>query len=819
MHFLNKNTIFGILSSLLFITHAMQPICAQNLEDASIEKTGYPDITFTLSGKITDAKTKATLPGAAIYVYSINRGTIAKADGTYLIKNIPAGKYLVEVSYIGYASHAETIEIRQDVQQDFEMEQTAVEQEAVTVTGVSAATRIRQNPQPVSVIKRDQFINMPSTNAIDAITKLVPGVMAVSTGPAISKPFIRGLGYNRVLTIIDGIRQEGQQWGDEHGIEMDDYSVQRVEVLKGPASLIYGSDALAGVINIVSQVPAPEGKIKANILSEYQTNNALRGFYGNIGGTKNGFSWNAFGSYKAAADYQNKYDGYVFNSKFNNKDAGGMLGYNGNWGYSRLLISNFDQHAGIVTGERDSLTGLFLKMLPGGDEAIAGNSDFKKTNPDVPFQHIRHFKIAADNTFRLGNHRLDLVLGFQHNQRQEFGNADAINTPDAWFDLQTINYSLYWHFPNFKNFQTSIGLSGMYQVNKNKAEEVLIPDYQLFDMGGFIYSQFTKNKLTVSGGIRFDTRHDHGEGLVEDGETKFTAFKKNYANFSGSLGMSYEVSKAVALKFNLARGYRAPNFAELASNGAHEGTNRFEVGNPNLSSELSIQGDAGIEINSEHVSLVASLFYNYIDHFIFYSRVLNNAGGDSTRIDPETGQVLEVFRFDRHDANLYGAEFSLDIHPHPLDWLHFKNTFSYTRGKFTSSIDGSENIPMIPSARILTTVGTEFFKQGKSIRNLYMGIESEYVFRQDQPFTGFNTETPTPGYWLLGATVSLDVVHHDKTLFTLSITGENLTNIAYQSSLSRFKYLPVNEATRRQGVFNMGRNMGIKINVPLDFKY
>ena len=156
---------------------------------------------------------------------------------------------------------------------------------------------------------------------------MVPGVNAVSTGPAISKPFIRGLGYNRVLTINDGVRQEGQQWGDEHGIEIDDYSVQRVEVLKGPASLMYGSDAIAGVINIISQQPAPEGTIKANFVSEYQTNNALRGFYGNIGGTKNGFSWNAYGTYKGAEDYKNKYDGYVFNSKFNNKNFGGMIGY------------------------------------------------------------------------------------------------------------------------------------------------------------------------------------------------------------------------------------------------------------------------------------------------------------------------------------------------------------------------------------------------------------------------------------------------------------------------------------------------------------
>jgi iron complex outermembrane receptor protein len=214
-----------------------------------------------------------------------------------------------------------------DTQKDFALKETVVENEEVTVTGVSSATRIRQSPQPVNVIKKEELIKISSTNAIDALSKSVPGVSALSTGPAISKPFIRGLGYNRVITINDGVKQEGQQWGDEHGIEIDDYSIQRVEVLKGPASLMYGSDALAGVINILTQRPVSEGTITGSVLSEYQTNNALRGFYGNLAGTKNGFSWNAYGSYKGAEDYKNKYDGRVFNSKFYNQNFGGMLGY------------------------------------------------------------------------------------------------------------------------------------------------------------------------------------------------------------------------------------------------------------------------------------------------------------------------------------------------------------------------------------------------------------------------------------------------------------------------------------------------------------
>ena len=773
--------------------------------------------TATLSGKITDAKTGAALPGASILIHDINKGVVSKEDGSFIITGIRAGKYLVEVSYVGYSSSVQTITLHNSTKQNFSLQQTAIEQEAVTVTGVSSATRIKQNPQPVTVIKRQDFVNTTATNTIDAITKLVPGVSAVTTGPAISKPFIRGLGYNRVLTINDGVRQEGQQWGDEHGIEIDDYSVQRVEVLKGPASLMYGSDAIAGVINIQSQVPVQEGTVKANFLSEYQTNNALRGFYGNIAGTKNGFSWNAYGSYKGAQDYKNKYDDYVFNSKFYNKNFGGMVGYRGNWGYSHLLVSNFDQHIGMVEGDRDSATGQFLKALPNGEETIATDDDSKTLAMQIPFQHIQHFKVTSDNNFRIGNSNADVVIGYQRNQRQEFGNPDNASTPDAWFNLQTFDYSIRWQLPYIHNWRTSVGINGMYQTNQNKAEETLIPDYNLFDIGGFVFTQYTKNKLTLSGGIRYDTRHDNGKALEEDNSVKFAAFTKNFSNISGSAGLSYEVSKTLALKANIARGFRAPNFAELASNGAHEGTNRYEVGNNDLKSEVSLQGDAGIELATEHVSLDASLFYNHIHNFIFYERMQNASGGDSLIADPENGDELQVFNFAQHTANLYGVEFSLDIHPHPLDWLHFKNTFSYTQGRFTEAIDGSDNIPFVPAARLITSLAVNVLRKGNFIRNINAGIESDYNFSQDKPFTGYNTETATPGYWLVGANISADIASKGKTICTLTITGENLGNIAYQSNLSRFKYLDVNNVTGRQGVFNMGRTFGIKLNVPLSF--
>lgn len=770
-----------------------------------------------LSGRITDDETGRPLAGATIFIHDVNRNAVTNDSGQYKTSAIPPGKYLVEVSFVGRASEVTLVLVEGNTVKDFILKTAVVEQEGVTITGVSMATRIKQSPQPVRLVKKAELLKISSTNIINSLGNIA-GVSASTTGPAISKPFIRGLGYNRVLVVNDGTRQEGQQWGDEHGIEIDDYSVQRVEVLKGPASLIYGSDGLAGVINIQTLSPVSEGKIIGNLLGEYQTNSRLRGTYGSLAGTKNGFSFNVYGSYKGAQDYKNKYDGHVFNSKFQNKNAGALLGYAGSWGHAHIRVTNFDQQVGMIEGERDDATGYFLKPVAAGEQ-IATTADFKRIDPFVPYQHVQHFKFTSDNSFKLGNSKISVLAGYQRNQRKEFGDPLDVTVPEAYFDLHTINYSARLNLPFNGNWKTSFGVSGMLQQNKNKAEEALIPDYDLADLGGFLFTQYHRDKVSLSGGLRFDSRNVRGKHMMEGADTKFEAFTRNFYNLSASAGVSYEASKDLNVKFNIARGFRAPTLAELTSNGAHEGTNRYELGQRNLRSETSLQMDAGLEFDSEHITLGAGIFYNAIANFIYYRRLLNGAGGDSLMVDPDSGDLLNVFEFDQQNAHLYGVEFNMDIHPHPLDWLHFENTFSLTRAKFGHTIDGSLNVPGIPAARYLSQLKGNFLPKGKRIRNLYASLESDYTFRQGKAFTGYNTETATPSYWLINASIGTDVLRKGQTLFTVNLSANNLADVAYQNHMSRLKYTAVNNLTSRQGVFNVGRNFAIKLNIPLSFDW
>jgi iron complex outermembrane recepter protein len=767
-----------------------------------------------VTGTVTDIKTGLPLRAASVVLSESKMGTTTDSNGRYQLGNVPLGHTIIEVSYEGYRTIVEHVDVRSgNNTRDFTLSSSIVANEAVTITAVGTATSIRKAPVSITRINRSELLGAPSSNIIDAISRQ-PGVSQLTSGPAISKPIIRGLGYNRLVVINDGIRQEGQQWGDEHGIEIDENSVNRVEIVKGPASLIYGSDALAGVINIITTVPVPVNTIKASVLGSYNTNNKQRSFFGSLGGNQNGVNWNAWGDLTAASDYKNKYDNRVWNSKFNNKNFGGYIGYNAGWGFSHLILSRFDQKLGVVEGERNS-DGSFIKVLPGGLNGNPTENDFSSIHPFIPYQHIRHFKIISDNSFKIGSGKIIVNLGWQRNKRQEFGNPDDAQEKSLYFDLNTINYNIAYHFDDKKGWNTSIGIGGMKQDNKNKGVELLIPQYHLFDAGSFIYTQKTVGKSTFSGGIRVDNRSLHSKELMEGGDLKFAGFTKNFSNVSGSAGISYAATENFVIKLNLARGFRAPSIPELASNGAHEGTNRYEYGEKTLKSETSWQGDFGFEINSEHLLVNAGVFYNAINNFIFYKKLSAVSGGDS--LVPVDADLIPAFRFDQHTARLAGFEVLTDFHPHPLDWLHWQNTFSYVKGIFKDPVAGMKNVPFIPAARLLSELKAELFSKGKTLRNCSVFFEVDHTLEQQRPFTAYGTETATKGYTLLNAGLTGNIYSGGKVLFSLYLLGNNLADVAYQSHLSRLKYADINPVTGRQGVFNMGRNFSIKFNVPLSF--
>jgi iron complex outermembrane receptor protein len=780
----------------------------------------------SLSGTIRDKSTGNTLPGVVIYIPDLKTGTVSKADGTYTITDLPSTKLLVQVSFVGYKTILEQIDITVPVTRDFEMEVSVREIKEVVVTGHSQAADRDRTPTPISIVTKTTLLQNASTNIIDAIAQQ-PGVSQITTGSGISKPVIRGLGYNRVVVVNNGIRQEGQQWGDEHGIEVDEYSVNKIEILKGPASLSYGSDAIAGVLNIISDKTLPPGTIETNLLANYQSNNGLFGYSLNLGGNQKGFVWDVRYSDKRAHAYQNKYDGYVYNSSYRENNFSAMMGLNRSWGYSHLQFSSYSVMPGLVEGERDSASGKFIRPVVVNDssteDVIVDDEGLQSYSRGIPYQRVGHDKLVLSNSFVIGNGSLKLIAGFQQNRRKEYGDPFLPENYGLFFLMNTINYDLRYILPERNGLDISFGINGMKQSSENKGTEFLVPEYELFDIGLFTIVKKSFGKLDISGGLRYDTRQQQGAELYLDGNgnrtenpdtssvQRFRGFSTSFSGISGSLGATYQFNEKVFSKLNIARGYRSPNIAELGSNGEHEGTMRYEIGNTSLKPETSLQLDLALGVNTEHVSVEVDLFSNMINDYVLSRKLSSVSGGDSLN------DGMSTFRFEAADAELMGGEFLIDIHPHPLDWLHFENSFSYVSAKLTGQSDSTRYLPFSPPARLRSELRADLKKTG-IFSGAYLKLGIQYTFEQDQIFSAYGTETETPAYLLLHCGAGTDLMIKEKKVLSFYITVNNLLDNAYQDHLSRLKYAPENFATGRNGVYNMGRNISFKLVVPLTIK-
>ena len=351
-----------------------------------------------------------------------------------------------------------------------------------------------------------------------------------------------------------------------------------------------------------------------------------------------------------------------------------------------------------------------------------------------------------------------------------------------------------------------------------------MPDYNLFDFGVFAFGKKSWEKWTLSAGLRYDLRKENGKDLWldEDGEIienpdttsnhQFSAFRSQFHGVSGSIGATYQINENVYSKLNFSKGFRAPNIAEISANGVHEGTVQYLIGSPSLKPESSYQVDYSLGFQSEHLSLETDLFYNNVSNYIYLEKLLSVSGIDSLT------DGYQTFKYTQGNAHLFGGEITLDIHPRPLDWLHFENSFSYVQSIQSNQPDSMRYLPLTPAPKFQSELRANTKKLNEFFANGYVKVGIEHYFQKNHFYSAYGTETATVGYTLLNAGLGADVIRRKRTLFSIFINANNLTNKAYQSHLSRLKYLEKNNATGRDGVFNMGRNFSLKIIVPFQIQ-
>ena len=815
----------------------------------------------TLSGKIIDSLNQTPLEGAVVYIHDLRVAAQTKEDGSFSINRFPNGFYLVEIRLLGYGTISRKVDIDGAVNLNVSMLESTIQQNEVVVTGNSQATSASQTPQSATQVSKEYLNENSSTNVIDAIAK-TPGVSAMTDGQSISKPVIRGLGYNRVLTLNDGVMQVGQTWFDEFGIEADPDAVDRVEILKGPASLAYGSDAIAGVVNLIPEKPLPEGQVKGEIMSNYQTNNGLTNNMLHIAGTKNGISWSGRVDDIMAHAYQNPNDGYVVNSQFNNFNCDGTIGLHRKWGYSQIHASYFDMATGIVDGTRDSATGKMERSISypvlnrgGATYVLPSNQEEKSYTPFCINQRIRHTKLVWDNSIAIGEGRIKAIFSLQRNQRQETNDPTMVNTPDIYYYSNAATYDVRYVSPQLSGFNFSAGANGLYQQSQSLGTLMLIPNYNLFQIGGFVIANEKIGNLTLSGGVRYDTRIFNGvdhwvdsnqvpvSANTTNGIHEFKGFTTNFSGISGSFGAVYNLPHNIYVKANIARGYRAPNVAECAANGIHDGTIVWELGDNTLKPEFSLEEDLSVGMNGRYISFEIDVFNNSIQDFIYAQGLNSKIRGSGGVLQDSVNNTFPavsigpapVYKYTQGNAQLYGGEVLLNIHPRAVKWVELNSTLSVVQGGLLNVPDSVKVLPFVPPTRITADLKFKIGKLGKFISNSYIKagmldcFQQDKIYQQYAIYSGYSqTGTPfeyaaskkaTAGYVLFNAGFGGDILNSSgKTVIKLYCICNNMLNTAYMDYMNRFKYYPVNYTTGRVGVFNMGRNISIKLIILLNFK-
>ena len=599
-----------------------------------------------------------------------------------------------------------------------------------------------------SVLKVDK-LNFNDINPIikqyisNSISKL-PGVSIISTGAGIGKPSIRGLSFNRVVVLNQGMRLENQQWGEEHGLALSSSGVNSVEVVKGPLYVLYGSDAMGGVLYIEPEKYLTSDDLEIDYTGIYNSN--YNGFSNNLGlkGSSENFSYMLRADIKDNGNYSSP-DSEIENSWFKQNDFKAGVAYQTEKFQSDFRISMSDIEVGIPHMEE-------------------GHDDHEEEDN---YQEIKHTTLSWKNTFDMGNdHTLDITLGRQLNERKEFGGHEEEGHEEGEaeleMELETTSIDIKLTMPQSDDLNLIIGTSLLNQENKNFGHETLIPDAEKKDFGLFALGQFDINETSQALiGVRYDNRSISSESGSND-----------YSNFNGSLGFKKDFGNST-LRMNLSSGFRAPDLIELYADGSHHGSFQYKKGNTNLVAEESLQTDLSYQINNNNSIVSFDLFYNDISDYIYLNPSSMFEDG------------LKVYDYMQQDAKLYGGEIHLNKNT-SIDWLSYYTSVEYV---FAESMDG-EALPFISPLTLNQVFNIDF-------GNNY-SVEIDFIAKAKQSRVSM-FEEETDGYSLLNLSGNFktEFMNNDLNLFWRI---SNVFDKEYYDHLSRLKTAGIHEMGRNISV-------------------
>ncbi len=733
---------------------------------------------YRLQGSVMD-ETGQPLPWANVYLPEFERGAVTDMKGEFRIPDLPAGRFILQVSFVGYEIYIASILAGKDQEiLEIRLHPATITAREVVISGGRHSTQ-HDNAIKIELLKGNELLRIGSPTLIESLAEL-PGVDMISRGGSVTTPVIRGLSTSNILLLNNGFRMENYQFSADHPYLVDGTGLEQVEVIKGPASLLYGSDAIGGVINLVQDKPAPPQTITGNADVRYFSNTA--GLEGTLGvkGHQGPLTWGIRGGYRSHQDYTGGDGGEVPNSRYNGGSLKSYLGLRGKKSMHRLAYEYQQMKAGMTNEE----------------SAVLVETNDRRNQ--VWYQDLDNHLLMSRNQFFLNPFKLQANFSYQQNNRRLI--TTEPDHPTVNMQLNTFSYELRSNLITSDVSEFTLALQGLAQENRNNdAPSRVLPDYRLNDLAvfGLVQHDFENNVL-LQVGFRFDNRfldvpeqektgHSHEEEPDQPGEPGheeelMQALNKYYGNISGSLGVTWQLADGLLLRGNLASAYRAPNIAELTQDGEHG--IRYEQGNRDLLSQRNYELDASLHFHKEHIMLDLAVYYNLIDRYIYLDYTTDT-----------TDEGMPIYRYVQNDASIYGLEGIAELLP--VHWLSIKAAYNYTRGQLSSKA----NLPFIPHNRFRSEIRWmpgRILKKGQL--NLTFG--SELAFSQEHPA---HLETASDSYHLLHASAGISVPISGQSL-SLDIQVRNLLNTSYIDHLSTLKPL---------GYYNMGRNIVVNLSIPL----
>ncbi|MDD4514689.1 TonB-dependent receptor [Massilibacteroides sp.] len=673
--------------------------------------------------------------------------------------------------------------------------QDSIQLNEVVVKGSSQSAIRMRNSLNVTQVNRS-FMRENLSGSLMQTLEHIPGVKAMSIGSGQSKPTIRGMGFNRLVVAENGIKHEGQQWGEDHGLEINQFAVDGVEVIKGPASLMYGSDAIGGVINLKNN-SLPIERLEGEVELFTRTNNESIGISANLQGREKHFfyranlTWIDYGDYKVPADSIQYYSYYfrlkdkrLRNTAGKERNGSITLGWQGEKYRTAFYIDNVYAKSGFFANAH-------------GLEIRVSDIDYDHSSRDVdlPYHDVNHFKVANLTTVYLGNSRLEGRFAYQNNLRKEF--AEAVShgympiPPDNLerkFDKDTYSSAVDLHFSPAEAHEATVGISGEHQDNRRAGWGFIIPDFRTSSFGLFAYDRFhLTEKLILSAGLRFDRTtvkteayNDWFKTPVESEDSLYKkrslALNRSFNSLTWSAGLNY-TSGYWSFKGNIGKSYRAPIAKELSSDGINYHIFRYEKGESTLSSEESYQIDAGVNWDNGRIALLLEPYLNYFPNYIYLSPT------------PDYYEGLQMYQYVQNRVIRYGFEGT----------ANYKLTNEIEAGVTTEYLYASQRsgdkkgygLPFSPPWS--TTFSLKYMPDKLGIgKNRYISMDYKVVGKQNRIVP---PEKTTSGYQVLSAAVGCDFTL-GKQLMQVNFQGQNLLNKRYYDHTGYYRLIEVPEPGR-----------------------